>query len=136
MQSIVTVAVWRGEELSASCTTVVDGDVIPLTLTAAPEEMLFWGATTGEVVLVEDSTTAKYGGEPPVPTNGNELAGTQLFLAIAPGVTTSADGGGSRRARSQLVGHCRVRAAGNHTTGGIGDHVREVDEARRRWWSS
>ena len=92
---MVTDAVCRGVELSVSWTTVVDGDVMPLTLTAWPEAMLFCGLTMGDVVLDDDNTTAKYGGWPPVPTNGNVLAGTQLVRAIAPGVTTSADGGGT-----------------------------------------
>ena len=75
--------------------TVVDGDVMPLTLTPWPDKMLFCGLMTGDVTLVDDRTTAEYGGVPPVPMNWNVLVGVQLTLAIAPGVTASGPGGGA-----------------------------------------
>ena len=58
------------------------------------------------------------------------LAGTQLFLAIAPGVTVNGPWRRRRRGvRSELVGDGRILAGGNGQSGRVRDHVGQVDEA-------
>ena len=95
VQSIVTETVCGGNDLSKPVIVVVDGDVRPLTTTATPAAIPFCGLRTGDVGLFDEDVTTEYVGTPPVMTNWNVLAGTQLFLAIAPGVTVNGPGGGA-----------------------------------------
>ena len=52
VQSMVTVPVSCGVDLSKTVMVVVDGDVIPLTVTAAPLTIPVCGLSTGDVGLV------------------------------------------------------------------------------------
>jgi hypothetical protein len=59
LQSMVTVPLWRGLELSNSVTVVLDGDVTPLTTMAVPCDMLVCGCRVGDVELVLEVMTAE-----------------------------------------------------------------------------
>src|SRR4030095_16923974 len=84
----------RGDDVSNPAIVVLDGELRPLTVTAAPGVRPVCGLRTGDVELVVDVTTTEYGEVPPVMMNWKVLAGTQLALAIAPGVAVNALGGG------------------------------------------
>ena len=94
MHVIVTEVDCRGDDKSKPVIVVVDGEVRLLTVTACPEGIPVCGARNGDVGLSDAVVTTEYGAVPPVMMNWKLLAGTQLALAIAPGVTVNALGGG------------------------------------------